>query len=243
MTPKATTITEESQKTVRPRPSEESPSLDASATTMPTKKRRKLNDGSAAKSEEVARTGFFASLGHFLSGTWFWPSSMPGDDATTEPPKTVPAATTPGVAAAPAETETEATGEKEPTKPSALEEEQPTEEAESSTAKPTTPSDDNSATDGKDESSSLNQVTSEEEEPEDSATATNSSCGSDNEDGEEESSEHESPRDPRKRSRGTIQSASKPVLIPVTTKQKGGGSKKRQRGRDRGTTLSPKMSN
>ena len=104
------TNSEEPKKDEPPQPlddakkvEEEEVSSTSPAAAKPGKKRRKLNDGSSSKTDEQQSTGFISSLSNFLSGTWFWPSSMPANDGAPKADPTV---------AAKAEDETK--GEKEP---------------------------------------------------------------------------------------------------------------------------------
>ncbi|VEU42282.1 unnamed protein product [Pseudo-nitzschia multistriata] len=71
----------EREKIARPRPEENAEDAGTSEDSSPmaaapSKKRRKLNDGSATKTEKPS-SGFLAAVSNFLSGSWFWPSSMP----------------------------------------------------------------------------------------------------------------------------------------------------------------------
>jgi hypothetical protein len=79
------TSTEETKKDVPPQPDSDAKKVEEDAPSSPAaepgKKKRKLNDGSSSKADES--TGFFSSLGNFLSGSWFWPSSMPANVANT----------------------------------------------------------------------------------------------------------------------------------------------------------------
>ena len=52
----------------------------SSSMMQPPKKKAKRNNSDDNDNDQQPIVGFLSSLGRFLSGTWFWPSSMPIDD-------------------------------------------------------------------------------------------------------------------------------------------------------------------